>query len=291
MRSDVRAISLALATVLSLCGGCAGAIGGEGGECQNPAGTPTELHFVNRYASRRLELRWINEACAPVVIGTLEPETYLGQLTLAGDTWEVRDADTEETLFHDRAPSAPQTTLIFPADDARVCSAISKAPVRVNFKNRYADKALSLRWVDFACKEHPAGEIAARDLLTVDTLVGHVFRLRQAGTDVELATLPPIQADTHEIPFPEDSSAPACSDDGTTMATVGFENHYPARRVAVFWVNYQCQEVLVGELGPGESVWQNTFFTHVFRVRDALTHEVLASPPAVTSTTVMVTVP
>ncbi len=273
--------------------GCGGLIGGDSDSnpCQNPSGKPTELHFINRFDARPLVVSWIDERCKPVSVGTLEPGAFLGQATLTGDRWQVSDPASGELLFDAPAPDAPLTALVFPRDDARLCSAVTKTPVRVTFKNRYADRAVALRWVDFACREHDAGEIAARDEMAIDTLVDHVFRLRQAGTEVVIGDLPPVRADTPIISFPSDGTAPTCSEEGTTMATVGFENHYPARRVAVYWVDYQCHEVLVGELGPGESVWQASFFTHVYTVKDAATQEVLKAPLALSSTTVMVTIP
>ncbi len=274
-------------------GGGAGGGSGEsdaGADCTNLNGTASDIWFVNRFTDRSLTVTWVDPSCQPAPVGTIEPQSTLGQTTSSGDVFQVKDAKTGEVLFNGPAEA---TTLIkiFPSTDTQVCSGISKMPQTVTFRNRYADRELSLFWVDPACKEHPAGDLAARSATTINTFVGDVFRFRLKSTGEVVSDVPPLTSTTTSVGVPADATAPACSDEGSTPSTITFQNNYPSKTVSIFWVDYKCQEVALGDVAPGNSLAENTFYTHVFRVRDATTKDLLASPAAVSAATVTVSVP
>jgi hypothetical protein len=43
----------------------------------------------------------------------------------------------------------------------------------------------------------------------------------------------------------------------------------------LFWVDTSCQEVFRGLIPPGGTVWQDSWDTHVFRLRDHTTHRLV----------------
>jgi hypothetical protein len=45
--------------------------------------------------------------------------------------------------------------------------------------------------------------------------------------------------------------------------------------VDVYWVDYKCRESFVTRLAPGETMGQNTYDTHPWRVRDHATHRLI----------------
>lgn len=268
---------------------CTGVVS-EPPSCENPGASSVELGFINRFPDRTLEVAWTDERCQRSVQFILEPFRFSNQVTLAGDGWRVRDVNTNEVLFDGTAPES-NSTLIFPSSDTRVCSGLGREARDVNFRNRYADRTLSLFWVDAACREHAAGEIAPRSHITVKTVVGHLFRFRRAGTEELVEDTPLVQSTSQAFAAPTDGSAPQCSEAGETQATVGFVNNFPSKTVQVYWVDYQCKEVLAGALMPGQSLYQNSYFSHVYRVRDAADSSLLATPPPLAAATVMVNVP
>lgn len=278
-------LPIALAVLVSACVG----VVSEPPTCE-VTGAQVELGFINRFVDRTLEVAWTNERCQRQVLFALEPGKYSNQVTLVGDEWRVRDVASGEVLFEGRAPET-NSALIFPTSDTRVCSGLGRDAREVNFRNRYADRALSLFWLDPACREQAAGEIAPRTHLTVKTVVGHVFRFRRAGTEELVEDTPLVTPTTELFSAPTDGSAPQCSEAGATTSTVGFVNNFPSKTVQVYWVDYQCKEVLAGAIAPGQSLYQNSFFTHVFKLRDAVDQSLIASPPPLSAATVMVNVP
>lgn len=279
-----------LFAVVTVVGSACTGVVSEPPSCESVGAAQVELGFINRFPDRTLEVEWTNERCQRQLQLSLKPFEYANQVTLVGDEWRVRDAASHEVLFEGRAPET-NSALIFPTSDDRVCSGLGREVREVNFKNRYADRALSLFWVDPACREHAAGEIAPRSHVTVTSVVGHRFRFRRAGTEELVEDTPLITPTTELFSAPSDGSAPQCSEAGTTTSTVGFVNAFPNKTVQVYWVDYQCREVLAGTVAPGQSLFQTSFFTHVFRVRDEADQSLIASPPPLDAASVMVTVP
>ncbi len=67
--------------------------------------------------------------------------------------------------------------------------------------------------------------------------------------------------------------------------TLQFANHTD-RIVNVYWINYDCTEELYMTLGPGKSYSQDSFVTHPWVVRDALSGTPLAATIAEGNATV-----
>jgi hypothetical protein len=58
-----------------------------------------------------------------------------------------------------------------------------------------------------------------------------------------------------------------------------FANNSP-NSVAVWWVNQSCREVLYYDLATNTDRTQNTFVTHVWRIRDPNSQAVIRDVPA-----------
>ncbi len=266
-----------------------GAADAGSGACLNLTGNAVNIAFINRYTDRTLVVTWVDENCQPVEISTLAPQTYLLQITLAGDRWRVKDQATGEVLFDDVAPE-PAGTFIFPKGDNQACSAVGDGPVTATFLNKYSDRTLKLSWLDPACKEVDLDQIKPREGVAENTYVGHVFRLRRADTGAVVETVGPVTAEKTYL-IPSDGSAPKCSDEWVTPTVVTFKNNYSDKQVKVTWVDYKCVEQPVGTINAGESLSQSTAYTHVFVVRDAATDAILVPATAVSTPDSTVSVP
>ncbi|MBX3204640.1 MAG: hypothetical protein KF764_06195 [Labilithrix sp.] len=73
-------------------------------------------------------------------------------------------------------------------------------------------------------------------------------------------------------PAPTVEPSGACSQNGAQAVNLPFRNAFRDRSVRLVWVDYGCNEVGAGELGPGETRVQQTYVTHPWRVRDAVTN-------------------
>ncbi len=257
-----------------------------GADCSNPNGAETHLWFVNRYENRTLAAVSVDDRCTPVVALTLAPQTTDGQLTRAGDPWVVKDVLTGEVLFEGRAPRE-ETTLFFPPTDTRVCSSVQGAAVAVDFRNRFADRTLSMWWVDSACREHFVANAAPHTKTPINTFVGHVFRFRDLA-DGGVYDVPPLPAGTTRVDVPS-SGAPACSTGGGAQATVHFVNS-SSKPVAVWWVTFECEELSIGTVNPGKALDQVTYLDHVFVLRDPTTQALVLAPAPIAQASTTITV-
>ena len=69
-----------------------------------------------------------------------------------------------------------------------------------------------------------------------------------------------------------DAGSSACSKTSTQPVNLPFRNAFTDRSVRLFWVDPTCKEVPYSVLAPGQSYVQQTFVTHLWRVRDNTTH-------------------
>jgi hypothetical protein len=76
-----------------------------------------------------------------------------------------------------------------------------------------------------------------------------------------------------------------CSLNTQTAATLTITNKCAATTLELFWVNYGCNESAYGKIMPGTSFTQNTYKTHPWRLRNAVTGELLVDIPALTKNT------
>jgi hypothetical protein len=83
-----------------------------------------------------------------------------------------------------------------------------------------------------------------------------------------------------------------CSGQGQPpVASLTVTNNAPCA-IELWWVNFTCEEVFYGYIPPnGGSVVQSTYQTHVWRLRTAVTHELVREISPITGSTVSVTYP
>jgi hypothetical protein len=73
-------------------------------------------------------------------------------------------------------------------------------------------------------------------------------------------------------PSPTVQPSRACSQNSSQAVNLPFRNGFTDRTVRLFWVDYACNEVAYGVVGPGQTHVQQTFVSHPWRVRDASTN-------------------
>lgn len=257
-------------------------------DCRADSDDRVVFRFVNRYPDHTLKVIAVTDECYAQDAATLAPGETVSFITKKGRTWRVLDADTKAIYFNGDAPGT-ETVMVFPETDTRICSGFDGDEIKVLFSNKYADKTLQVFWLDAACNERAMYELGPRQSMVQATYTSHVFRVREVGTDHVFDT-PPLTPLDGQFLFPSDGSAPQCSDDGSTPATITIRNNSD-RDVEVFWVDYGCHEVSVGTLHPHDGLSMSTFYTHTFRVREPGTGTIIASPPPVSAANVEVAVP
>ena len=67
----------------------------------------------------------------------------------------------------------------------------------------------------------------------------------------------------------------ACSTNGGHTVTVALKSACSKELLDVFWVDTSCHEIFKGIVHPGEVFWQDTWDSHVFRLRDHATHKLV----------------
>lgn len=72
--------------------------------------------------------------------------------------------------------------------------------------------------------------------------------------------------------LPTATPSGACSQGSASAVNVTFRNQTSDRSIDLYWVDYQCMEVLYSTLSPGASRLQPTFVGHPWRLRDSTTH-------------------
>jgi hypothetical protein len=70
-------------------------------------------------------------------------------------------------------------------------------------------------------------------------------------------------------------TADACSVDGSTRVSIAVINTSATASYEVYWVDYECEEVYKGSIGPGERWDQRTYLSHPWHIRDADTGELV----------------
>jgi VHL beta domain len=83
----------------------------------------------------------------------------------------------------------------------------------------------------------------------------------------------------------------ACSLVGDTPTSVTFQNNFVSVTVAVYWVDYACNEVLYATLSPGTGYTQPSWVTHPWRVREQATHGLLVDAAPLGPDAIKITVP
>ncbi len=159
-----------------------------------------------------------------------------------------------------------------------------------------AGGAAAWKWLAAAAAIGVVGtgaEVAHR-ALTKPVEVAHVDPTVASEVTREHASLPPsatpgnVNRENAVAPHPAESAAAkscrdvslpdgppsVCSTRGAPMS-LDIVNGCSSERVEVYWVDYNCKEVLYRPLSPGETLHQATYDTHPWRVREAGTHRLL----------------
>ena len=154
------------------------------------------------------------------------------------------------------------------------------------------DKPFTVNWVDHECKEGKSDqEVAPGETFEGISYNGHVFRVREAGTNnllqeividsdnpVTTVTAPPAQEIVSDSANPV-TAPPAqetCSkqvDDKKVEIKVINKTDKP---FTVNWVDHECKEGKSDqEVAPGETFEGISYNGHVFRVREVGTNKLL----------------
>jgi len=90
---------------------------------------------------------------------------------------------------------------------------------------------------------------------------------------------------------PPEGSPTECSMFSSVNVTVTFENHCRTEAIDFFWVNYACLEEKYGTLQPGESVTQNSYATHPWRIRETNSKKLLLTTMPLPDQDTVISVP
>ena len=129
---------------------------------------------------------------------------------------------------------------------------------------------------------------------SLDEYAEQVASEQDAATEVPAdATLDAAAPPDGGTPDAFDRAPPLCSENGGVALVVAFNNRYADKRVAVLWVDGNCNETEYARLDPGQTHIQNTFTLHAWRLRDADTGALILDwrPEAGTQGPARVTVP
>ena len=74
---------------------------------------------------------------------------------------------------------------------------------------------------------------------------------------------------------PEVSARKCSSEKEGQTVTFAVTSHCTDATLDLFWVDASCHEVFRGILSPGQTLWQDSWDTHVFRLRDHATHKLV----------------
>lgn len=102
---------------------------------------------------------------------------------------------------------------------------------------------------------------------------------------------PDASASGGQSPPPTAQPGAACSQRVGAAVTLTFKNNLADRSVALFWVDFQCNEIRYRDIAPGASYQQPTYVGHPWRMRDAQTNALYKEFTAATPTPVTVTIP
>jgi len=105
--------------------------------------------------------------------------------------------------------------------------------------------------------------------LVAGCLEGDVNPLKQGSSS---GTITPGSSGSSGTPseIPTVQPSGICSQGSTVAASITFRNQ-TNRSVDLFWADYQCKELNYGTIGPGASRFQQTYTSHVWRLRDTET--------------------
>ena len=67
----------------------------------------------------------------------------------------------------------------------------------------------------------------------------------------------------------------ACSTNGGHTVTFALKSSCSKELLDLFWVDDSCHEIFKGIVHPGEVFWQDSWDSHVFRLRDHATHKLV----------------
>lgn len=70
------------------------------------------------------------------------------------------------------------------------------------------------------------------------------------------------------------SPGSACAVTSSTAVSLTLNNR-STHQLRVLWIDYSCQEQLMGSIAPGQSFGTSTFATHPWRLRDSATNALL----------------
>ncbi len=245
-----------------------------GPTCGHDGGASTLVWFINRSRSQTFVVYRQNAQCQLVPVSTLPPGKYAAQSTDGLDSWEVSDQASGAVLLSG-ALGAP--AYVLPTGDQSVCSSVFGTGVTVTFENVATDRTYDVTWVDPGCVEQPTATLDAGGTFAVNTNTNQVFHFRNVdGGTLEHIGL--VRADSGVM------AAPLCSAGGSNpAATAYFYNQYTSLTLQLYWVDPTCVEHLADEIAPQGGVGQSTSIGHVFRLRNKLTGELMATPDPVSA--------
>ncbi|HEY4122037.1 MAG TPA: hypothetical protein VGM56_29425 [Byssovorax sp.] len=210
-----------------------------------------------------------------------------------------------QRVAHRAAPSVSSCAgAALPEAVATTCSS-SGPPMLLEITNACSDETLDLYWVDFECNEVFYSQIEPGAVRYQSTFASHPWRVRDHATHRLVKEIARQQEGDATPPQPIEGEQPFVVEPGETAeeskrcseaglnARISLENKRPTP-VEVYWVDYGCEEIFKGYVAPGETWHQNTWDAHLFRVRDAATHELvkeLSADPAPAARRVAVSIP
>jgi hypothetical protein len=163
--------------------------------------------------------------------------------------------------------------------DCRVAPTIqsvqSTTPTTLEFVNQTLGGTVIVSWIDFQGKEQTYGTLPPGQSVVQQTFLNHAWKVTAANgacLGIYLATAQPTRVVIRPDDLPPFNCAQAPlarSREGKMSTTIEFVNQSLATLV-ISWIDYQGKAQAYATLQPGQSVVQQTFLTHPWKVTAAV---------------------
>jgi hypothetical protein len=171
------AACISLLLVVGMIATPAGVANAAVGTCTVNSGAPGTVTFVNNTAAP-VRVNWVGYNCSEVTYTTLAAGTSYSQSTYTGHLWLFRSASTNAPLTS-ALPVLPRSVVM--AQGNGICS---EGSVSVPWSLRNATStSLDMYWLDGQCNEVRYGTVAPGASKSLQSFVGHRWRLKVTGTD------------------------------------------------------------------------------------------------------------
>lgn len=201
------------------------------GDCSVGTKVPATVTFVDNCVDTPVQVAWVDFACRERAYRVLQPGESFTQSTYAGHVWLLRSARTGALLF-EWAASMEREPVVLACD----CAAGLGGRRRVDVP--LPDGGRASEWRSDADAGADAGPLPS--------------------------CLPRPWAAARARP----DAAAICSQRSTTAPTsFTLRNTCRGADVELRWVDFECREQRYARLEPGKTALQQSYTTHVWRVR------------------------